>query len=280
LSGPRPTLGCPCSGHHLVEAFVYHAPPTGEIGLGLAGTEYVRAYDRCALCAHWFARHKIDLAALYQRGYVDATYGGLAGMQARLEQVLALPPERSDNVGRVARILAFAGARFDLHATGPRLLDIGAGIGVFPAAMKAAGWTVTAVEPDPRTAVHLRETVGVEAHAVPVDSLTATEIGQFDVISFNKVLEHVEDPIAMLVTVQPLLSVGGIVYVELPDAEGAAHYGSGREEFFIEHCHVFSAASTALMGSRAGFAAVAVERLREPSGKFTVRAFFELPALP
>jgi len=166
-----------------------------------------------------------------------------------------------------------------LRATGRRLLDIGAGIGVFPAAMKAAGWTVIAVEPDPRTAAHLREIVGVEAHAVPVDSLTATEIGQFDVISFNKVLEHVEDPIAMLVAVRPLLSVGGFVYVELPDAEGAAHHGSGREEFFIEHYHVFSAASTALMGVRAGFVAAAVERLREPSGKFTVRAFFELPAL-
>ena len=42
--------------------------------------------------------------------------------------------------------------------------------------------------------------------------------------------------------------LGDLVYVELPDAEGAALHGPGREEFFIEHHHVFSAASTASFG--------------------------------
>jgi SAM-dependent methyltransferase len=271
-------LRCPCSGCHLVEAFVYDAPPPGEVRFDLPTAGYLRAYDRCALCAHWFGRHAIDLAVLYERGYVDATYGGPAGMHARLEQVLALPPERSDNAGRVARLIAFAGTRFGAATTRRRLLDVGAGIGVFPAAMKAAGWTVIAVEPDPRTAAHLRDTVGVEAHAEPVEKLASAKIGQFDVITFNKVLEHIEDPVATLAAVRPLLNAGGFVYAEVPDAEGAASHGPGREEFFIEHHHVFSAASTVMMAARAGLGTAAVERLREPSGKFTLRAFFELPA--
>ena len=103
--GPRPTLRCSCSGRHLTEAFVYDAPPAGEVRFDLPTAQYARAYDRCSLCGHWFGRHAIDLAALYERGYVDATYGGPAGMRARLEQVLALPPERSDNAGRVARLI-------------------------------------------------------------------------------------------------------------------------------------------------------------------------------
>ena len=102
------------------------------------------------------------------------------------------------------------------------------------------------------------------------------QIGPVDAITFNKVLEHVEDPVTMLAAARPLLGAGGFVYVEVPDAEGAALHGPGREEFFIEHHHVFSAASTAMMAGRAGFATLAVERLREPSGKFTLRAFFEL----
>ena len=230
------------------------------------------------MCGHWFGRHEIDLAALYERDYVDATYGGPAGMRARLEKVLALPPERSDNAGRVARLGAFAHARFGPATARKRLLDVGAGIGVFPATMKAAGWTVIAVEPDPRTAAHLRDAVGVTAHAVPIEQLASMRLEPVDVITFNKVLEHVEDPVAMLAAARPLLSPGGFVYVELPDAEGAALHGPGREEFFIEHHHVFSAASTAMMAERAGLATLTAERLREPSGKFTLRAFFEVAA--
>jgi 2-polyprenyl-3-methyl-5-hydroxy-6-metoxy-1,4-benzoquinol methylase len=271
-------LGCSCSGCHLTEAFVYDAPPAGEVRFDLPEAQYARAYDRCSLCGHWFSRHSIDLTALYESGYVDATYGGPAGMRARLEQVLALPLERSDNAGRVTRLIAFARTRFGSATSQRRLLDIGAGIGVFPAAMKAAGWTVIAVEPDPRTAAHLRDAVGIKAHTVPIEELASAQIGQVDVITFNKVLEHVEDPVMTLSAVRPLLGAGGFVYVEVPDAEGAASHGAGREEFFIEHHHVFSAASTMMMGARAGLRMLAMERLREPSGKFTLRAFFEIPA--
>ena len=38
-----------------------------------------------------------------------------------------------------------------------------------------------------------------------------------------------------------------------------------REEFFVEHHHVFSFASIAILANRAGFAPICVERVREPS---------------
>lgn len=274
MSGPKPTLHCPCAGRHLVAAFSYDAPPKGETRFDLGGAAYARAYDRCTECGHWFARHEIDVGRLYEHAYVDATYGGAAGMRARLARILALPPERSDNTGRVARVLAFAAERFGRGAAGRRLLDVGAGIGVFPAAMKSAGWTVVAVEPDPRTAGHLREAVGIEAHAVPVAALDPSKIGGFDVVTFNKVLEHVEDPVAMLAAARPLLAPEGFVYVEVPDAEAAAAHGPEREEFFIEHHHVFSPTSLSQMGERAGLSVIGVERLQEPSTKFTLRGFF------
>ena len=280
MSGPQPTLRCACLGRHLVAAFRYDAPPVGETRFALGGASYARAYDRCTECGHWFARHALDLGRLYERAYVDATYGGPAGMRERLQRILALPPERSDNAGRVARLCAFASARFGRRMTERRLLDVGAGVGVFPAAMKAAGWAVVALEPDPRTAEHLRQSAGVEAQAAPIAALDPDRVGRFDAITFNKVLEHVEDPVGMLAAARPLLAGGGFVYAEVPDAEAAAAEGAGREEFFIEHHHVFSQASLSIMGAGAGLAAVAVERLREPSGKFTLRGFFELAGEP
>jgi len=273
LSGPRPTLRCPCAGRYLAPGFTYHAPPEGETPFDLGEVPYIRAYDRCSECEHWFARHMIDISSLYLRDYVDATYGGPDGMRARLERILALPPERSDNAGRVARIIRFAESRFDGRKAGGRLLDVGAGIGVFAATMKAAGWSVVAVEPDPRTAHHLTECVGVEAHARPIAALDPAEVGRFDIVTFNKVLEHVEDPIALLTATHPFLAPRGFVYLEVPDAEAASAEGPGREEFFIEHHHVFSAASLTLTGERAGYMPYVVRQIREPSTKFTLFAF-------
>ena len=66
----------------------------------------------------------------------------------------------------------------------------------------------------------------------------------------------------------------GFVYIELPDGEAAAREeGFGREEFFVEHFHVFSVASIARLAEHAGFEARVIERLREPSSKYTLRAF-------
>ena len=139
--------------------------------------------------------------------------------------------------------------------------------------MQRAGWVITAVEPDPRVAAHLREAVeGITAHSGNLLDLEPGTLGRFDAVTFNKVLEHVEDPVALLMRSRQFLAQGGFVYVELPDVAAAAD-GPGREEFFIEHYHVFSPASVALMAQRAGFSTLAVERLLEPSGKFTLRAF-------
>jgi hypothetical protein len=66
--------------------------------------------------------------------------------------------------------------------------------------------------------------------------------------------------------------------IELPDVASAID-GPPREKFFIEHRHVFSATSIALLAGRAGFSVLAIERLREPSGKYTLRAFLEATAM-
>ena len=254
-----PTLDCPCDGRHLVPAFAYDAPPPGETTFDLEEAPYERAYRSCALCGHWFGAHRLDLSRL--------SYGGPEGMADKLRQIMALPPERSDNGGRVRWIEGQIG-----RSAGRRLLDVGAGLGVFPATMKARGWSVLAVETDSRTVAHLRDTLGVEAFARDLTLLTAEDLGgAVDLVSFNKVLEHVEAPLPLLSHAAELLTEGGACYLELPDVAAAAE-GPGREEFFIEHHHVFSPASLVLLAERAGFSLSALERLREPSGKFTLRA--------
>ena len=137
--------------------------------------------------------------------------------------------------------------------------------------MKAAGWHGTALDPDRRAIEHARGVVGVEG--IHGDFFEVSSATRYDVISLNKVLEHVEHPVRMLARAADHLAAGGFVYVELPDGEVATGHGPQREEFFIEHHHVFSAASLTLLASRAGFQVRCLERLQEPSTKFTLRGF-------
>ncbi len=272
---PAP-LGCPCDGAHFSTAFTYNAPPAGEVRFQFVEpARYYREVLRCSLCGHFVSVHGVDTGSLYGGDYVTSNYGE-NGIRAAFERIIALDPSRSDNAGRVRGFLEFAAKHFgaSLGERRPSVLDVGSGLCVFLHRMKAADWDCTAVDPDDRAVCHAREVVGVTA--VCGDFMRLDKLGGFDAVTFNKVLEHVKDPVAMLRRAHDHVSAGGFVYVELPDGEAAA--GSPqREEFFIDHWHVFSAASAAGMATRAGFRVRSLERLREPSGKYTLRLYL-LPA--
>jgi 2-polyprenyl-3-methyl-5-hydroxy-6-metoxy-1,4-benzoquinol methylase len=240
-----------------------------------SGSTYLREIQRCERCGHFISVHNMDEGALYSEDYVTSTYG-TGGIRKAFERITALDPAKSDNVGRVRRVVEFAKNHLLAPVKenrAPTVLDVGSGLCVFLHRMKAAGWDGTALDPDERAIRHAREVVGVRG--IQGDFLKATDLGRYDFVTFNKVLEHVKDPVAMLARSTRFLRVGGVVYLEVPDGEMAVLDGPGREEFFIDHHHIFSAASLALMVLRAGFRLCLLERLQEPSTKYTLRAFVE-----
>lgn len=266
---------CPfCRNQEWVQVFEYTSPPAGETRFEFLNYEqYYREVYQCQICRHYLSVHDIDLNQFYSQEYVDSTYGE-RGLIEEFERINRLDPQKSDNIGRVQRILSFISENLKGSSENkrlPKLLDVGSGLGVFPYRMKEAGWDCMVVDVDPRAVAHAREVVKVEG--VCGNLLELEKLGKFDLIAFNKVLEHIEDPVSMLSKSREFLNESGIVYVELPDGEGAAKSGPEREEFFIEHHHVFSVASLALLANRAGFLVFQMERLQEPSTKYTLRGF-------
>ena len=242
----------------------YTARPGGETDFGFS--PYHRDLIVSPSTGHLRNVHSFDLSDLYAGDYWNRTYGD--GRIGKLfDKIMALPTGSSDNRERVAYVLdAFVRS----GGTGRTVLDVGSGLCVFPAAMREAGWEASALDPDPRSADHARDKAGVQA--VVANFMTDTVPGSYALITFNKVLEHVPDPVAMLAKAAPLLADGGRVYVELPDGEAAlAAEGPDREEFFIEHFCAFSAVSYAQLAMRAGFDLLTLERVIEPSGKYTLR---------
>lgn len=266
----RPSLECPCDGSFLSPDFTYEEAPLGETKFDLAGQGYQRSYERCSLCLHWFGRHNLDLTGLYAGDYASTTYGDRMG--AVFDRIVGLPPENSDNTGRRNRLVEFARDWLGT-STEITLLDVGSGLGVFPYAMRLAGWSCTALDPDPLACEHIAAKAGIAAIAADFLEVDPLALGSFDVVTLNKVIEHVEEPCEMLRKASLATSSRGFVYVEVPDGEMASAEGPDREEFFIEHHHVFSAASLIATVERSGLMVHQLVRLVEPSGKFTLACF-------
>jgi SAM-dependent methyltransferase len=258
-----------CGSSHYVRIKSYDAPPVGETRFAALSTGYSRTLWQCGGCNHVVNQTPVDPDTLYSTDYVDATYGNrLAEAYGR---IMSLPPERSDNYHRVERVIDFF--KRNRGRSSGTLLDIGSGLGVFGAAMRARGWNVTALDPDERAVRHAREVVGV--NGIHGDFMSARTTERFDLVTMNKVLEHVRDPVAFLARAQDWLAPDGLGYVEVPDGEAALRDSPEREEFFVEHRCAFSAISTVQLIWQSGYLLLRLDRIREPSSKYTLAAFIE-----
>jgi len=99
---------------------------------------------------------------------------------------------------------------------GRRLLDVGAADGLLSRQLTARGWRVTAIEGDPALAQagarHCERMITMNLdREIPVGE------GPFDVIVYGDVLEHLVDPLRVLVDLDRSLDAGGFVIISVPN---------------------------------------------------------------
>ncbi len=265
------TTKCICGSRNHSILHTYEKRPDGETDFKIKDGDYWRQLSRCNVCEHFILTYDLDLKSLYQGYYSESTYGDQ--LKSTFEKIISLPAEKSDNHGRVFNIVKYLKTN-NINSNGntPDVLDVGSGLCVFLNELKnVTHWNCTALDPDERQAQHAREVVGV--NVIHSDFMEYKSDKKFDLITFNKVLEHVIDPVTMLAKAKINLEDNGIIYVELPDGEAAVKDSVLRQEFFVEHYHAFSMSSMGILASKAGLEVLSIERLREPSGKYTLRMF-------
>jgi 2-polyprenyl-3-methyl-5-hydroxy-6-metoxy-1,4-benzoquinol methylase len=105
---------------------------------------------------------------------------------------------------------------------GGRLLDVGCGDGKFLYDMKKLGWNVEGVEPD-----LVASRIAKDKFALSVFTGTLQNAGfgsnTFDAITMKHVIEHVEDPIAIICECHRILKPGGILSIATPNIECLQH---------------------------------------------------------
>jgi SAM-dependent methyltransferase len=155
----------------------------------------------------------------------------------------------------------FVGARLDeifasfapYRRTG-RLLDIGCGAGSLLEAARRAGWEAHGTEVS-RPAVEHARRAGFEVFCGDLSEAPFPE-GHFDVVTASEILEHLDDPRAMLGGVARVLRPGGLFWATTPHARGLTARLLGLRWSAVsppEHLQLFSVGGLRGMLREAGF---------------------------
>jgi SAM-dependent methyltransferase len=110
------------------------------------------------------------------------------------------------------------GAILRMKKTG-RVLDVGCGSGNFLRCMKEKGFSAFGIEPSGSGSQYAREAHGVDIyHGMIEDYLAANSGRTFDVITLLNVLEHLTDPVQVLLRLSQALASDGVMAIVVPDA--------------------------------------------------------------
>ena len=141
------------------------------------------------------------------------------------------------------------------------LLDIGCGPGFFLQTAMHRGWTAHGIEPSRQAAAHAR---GLGAHVTEgfFNDDTAPELGRFDAVHLNNVLEHIPDPAHLITLAYDILAPGGVICVNVPNdfspLQFAAMSAAETTDWWVappHHLNYFDFASLTRLLERLGFKA-------------------------
>ena len=98
---------------------------------------------------------------------------------------------------------------------GKKLLDVGCGYGFFLNEMESRGWDVKGLEVSITGRDYAQNRWNFQVYSEPLETLELPE-NTFDVITLLYVIEHIYDPLALLMEVNRILKPGGLVIVRWP----------------------------------------------------------------
>jgi 2-polyprenyl-3-methyl-5-hydroxy-6-metoxy-1,4-benzoquinol methylase len=184
-----------------------------------------------------FARSEDDSARFFDAAYSDAGR----------TQSEYFDPEYKKSIARL-QLDFIAG----LPVAGRRLLDIGAGAGIFAEVAADAGWIVTAVDP----ALDI-DRLGANPRINPIRGKLEdiAEAESFDVISLWDVIEHTTTPVELVESAKRYIAKGGWLVVETGNFKSIDRICGGLKHWMyqLDHRWYFSPQSMRQLLKEAGF---------------------------
>ncbi len=174
----------------------------------------------CNLCgeakAEKFAeKYELNYVKCRDCGFVYADTDGFDFVAANEASMEGLHDRHIDKREDPKHIRAYAKLlkEFEPYKTHGRLLEVGCSAGGFLSHAKRAGWQEVGVEPVEASARYAIDQLGLNVHIGTLDDVDI-EPESIDVVYSNAVIEHVEDPAAVIAQAVKLLRPGGLFYAD------------------------------------------------------------------
>lgn len=254
----------------------YQEPDVYEQAVGVTADDYCREWVACDACRFHYARYSRDpliLDRLYDESYRAASVSWRnKSAEEIFTQVVALPAEESETVARCTSIkqdlTQFAeDAIHTLPKSVPyRLLDVGGATGVFAYMFQDAPWTAEIVDPGKQGL--FIEKHGVTYHCTRFDS--AFQGGPYHLVSMIYMLEHVQDPQAVVRQAARVLAEDGLLYIEVPDV--IAFEKKPLDDDIFNSCHLWMFGPTSLTNllATSGFEPLIMRRMKTRRGHYAL----------
>jgi SAM-dependent methyltransferase len=203
--------------------------------------------DSCGMCFSDIAvtQDSLDTAYAEHSKYADTS------MYAEKTVDVDLPTEAPWDLDRLEGTARWLATRIPVTA---RVLDAGCATGALVRFLQGAGFSdIVGLDPSPVAATAVERTTGVRAVAGSIFRPPG-DLGDFDLVVLSHVLEHLLDVQGAVGGLRSLVKLGGLVYVEVPDAERYRdHLVAPFHDFNTEHINHFSGVLLDRLFSSAGF---------------------------
>ena len=147
-----------------------------------------------------------------------------------------------------------------------RLVEIGTGAGFFLKAAVRAGFDAYGLDLSADAAEYARKTLGLRVIEAPAEEMPF-EPGYFSAAAMFEVIEHLRDPMSVLLAARRALATGGRLVVSTPNIDALSRYALGWQWAMLNPCeHLYYFSETTLRGMllKAGFRSVHFERTYTP----------------
>ncbi len=206
----------------------------------------VLTMGRCSTCGHGVLLRGAAPPSTYGARYYETKRTDGAGYDA-------YGAEREYREQKGQRLIERLRA---LHPTARTLLEVGSGFGFTRAAAEGLGLRTTGVDVNPAAVATCRSLYGF-------DTVTGTcrdVAGQFDVVLYQFVLEHIADVHAEVNDAFARCAPGGLVCFIIPSMDAAERevFAAKYRSFRADHLHVFSRRSIEALLVRADFTDVRI----------------------
>ena len=137
--------------------------------------------------------------------------------------------------------LLFSGFNEGLLPFKPRILDIGCATGSLLEKLKKAGWDVTGVEISVPQAEYGRQKRGLDVRTLPLEE-NHFPLGHFNVVLASHLIEHLNDPAALIREVRRILAPEGRFFITTPNIDGfqAKLFKEKWRSAIFDHLYLFS----------------------------------------